>query len=53
MLIHVTGQIKPEQMITRIIKIDEVEEKGFKSLIEDKDNQCKILIDVQGSGSKY
>lgn len=33
-------------MITRIIKIDEIEEKGFKALIEDKDNQVKILVEV-------
>lgn len=33
-------------MITRIIKIDEIEENGFKALIEDKDNQVKILVEV-------
>ena len=26
--------------------MDEVEEKGFKALVEDKDNQVKILVDV-------
>ena len=34
-------------MITRVIGLDEVEEKGFKALINDKDNQVKILIKVQ------
>lgn len=33
-------------MITRIIKMEEVEEKGFKALIEDKDSQVKILVEV-------
>ena len=33
-------------MITRKIKMDEVEESGFKALIDDKDNQVKILVEV-------
>ena len=33
-------------MITSKIKLDEVEEKGFKALIDDKDNQVKILVEV-------
>ena len=41
-----TGMLKPEKMITRKIRMDEVEEKGFKALVEDKDNQVKILVDV-------
>ena len=40
------GRLKPEQMITRKIRMDEVEDKGFKALIEDKDNQVKILVDI-------
>ena len=40
------GRLKPEQMITRKIRMDEVEERGFKALVEDKDNQVKILVDV-------
>ena len=40
------GQLKPEAMITRKIKLHEVEEKGFKALIEDKDNQVKVLVEV-------
>ena len=31
-------------MITEIIKMDAVEEEGFKRLINDKDNQVKILV---------
>ena len=38
--------MKPEPMITRKIKMHEIEEKGFKALIEDKDNQVKILVEV-------
>ena len=33
-------------MITRKIRMDEVEEKGFKALIHDKDNHVKILVEV-------
>ena len=40
------GRLKPEQMITGKIRMDEVEEKGFKALVEDKENHVKILIDV-------
>jgi threonine dehydrogenase-like Zn-dependent dehydrogenase len=41
--------MKPEGMITKKIKLDKVAEEGFKALIEDKENQVKILVDV-GSG---
>ena len=49
------GRITPGGMITRHIAMDEVEEKGFKSLIEDKENQVKILVKVGGdeAGRKY
>ena len=40
------GQLKPDAMITRKIKLDKVEEKGFKALIHDKDNHVKILIEL-------
>ena len=33
-------------MITGKIRLDEVEEKGFKALVHDKDNHIKILVDV-------
>lgn len=36
-------------MITKTIKLNEVAEEGFRSLIEDKENHVKILVDV-GSG---
>ncbi|KAF2116599.1 sorbitol dehydrogenase [Lophiotrema nucula] len=42
------GDMKPHEMITKRIKLDEVEENGFKSLIHDKDNQVKILVEVGG-----
>ena len=42
------GSMKPHDMITQKIKLTEVEEKGFKSLIHDKDNQVKILVEVGG-----
>ncbi|KAH7122254.1 sorbitol dehydrogenase [Dendryphion nanum] len=43
-----SGDMKPHEMITQRIKLTEVEEKGFKSLINDKDNQVKILVEVGG-----
>lgn len=42
------GSMKPERMITARIGLNEVEEKGFKTLINDKDNQVKILVKVGG-----
>ncbi|KAL2444020.1 (R,R)-butanediol dehydrogenase [Exophiala dermatitidis] len=44
-----SGAMKPEGMITKKIKLDEVAEEGFKTLIEDKENHVKILVDV-GAG---
>ena len=43
-----SGVMDPREMITSRIKLTEVEEKGFKSLIHDKDNQVKILVQVGG-----
>jgi threonine dehydrogenase-like Zn-dependent dehydrogenase len=40
--------MRPEGMITKRIQLDEVEEKGFKTLINDKDNQVKVLVEVGG-----
>lgn len=37
-------------MITKVIKPQEIVE-GFKALIEDKDNQVKILVDVAAGSS--
>ena len=39
------GKIQPKGMITKVIGVDEVDE-GFKALVEDKENQVKILINV-------
>ena len=33
-------------MITKKIKMEEVEEEGYKTLINDKDNQVKVLIEI-------
>ena len=33
-------------MITRKIKMNEVVEKGYKALTEDKDNHVKILVEI-------
>lgn len=44
---NVLGQLKPEKMVTSKIKLDEVVEKGFQALVNDRDSHCKILVDVQ------
>ena len=43
------GKMSPKGMITKTIKLDQVVEEGFKALVEDKENQVKILVDV-GAG---
>lgn len=40
------GRMKPGAMITKKVPMDKVVEEGFKTLIEDKDNHVKILIDM-------
>ncbi|VUC31358.1 unnamed protein product [Clonostachys rosea] len=40
------GKIVPAGMITKTIGLDEVEAEGFRTLIEDKENHVKILVDV-------
>ena len=40
------GRLQPGPMITRKIKINEVEEKGFETLTTDKDSHVKILVEV-------
>lgn len=41
-----TGKIKPQGMITKVIGLHEVAEEGFKTLVDDKENQVKILIEI-------
>lgn len=41
------GQLRPEPMITDKIRLDDVVEKGFKTLLADRDTHCKILVDPQ------
>lgn len=42
----ILGKLKPQAMITSKIKMDDIEEKGFKALIHNKDNHVKILVEV-------
>lgn len=42
-----SGQIDPSLMITEEIELNEVIEKGFNKLIEDK-SQAKILVKLSG-----
>lgn len=41
-----SGKLKPDRMITKVIRPDQVVEEGFKALTDDKDNQVKILVDM-------
>lgn len=39
----------PENMITKKITMDKVVQDGFRTLIEEKDSQVKILVDIGAS----
>jgi len=41
-----SGKLRPEAMITSKIALNEVEEKGFKALVNERDNHVKILVQV-------
>lgn len=41
-----TGSIVPEGMITKKIRFDRVVEDGYDALINDKENQIKVMIDM-------
>ncbi|KAI9718649.1 MAG: hypothetical protein M1828_006657 [Chrysothrix sp. TS-e1954] len=40
-----SGKMAPASMITKKIKMDDILEEGFKTLINDKVNQVKVLVD--------
>ncbi|KAI5456028.1 chaperonin 10-like protein [Mariannaea sp. PMI_226] len=42
-----TGAIQPNGMITRKIKLENLVEDGIKTLIHDKNNHVKILVDIK------
>lgn len=41
------GDLKPQKMITRMIKLDELVEEGIKVLVNQKEKQVKILVDMR------
>lgn len=41
-----SGKMKPEGMITKMVAMDKVVEEGFNTLIDDKDNHVKVLVDL-------
>lgn len=41
-----SGKMKPEGMITKKVTMDKVVDEGFNTLIGDKDNHVKILVDL-------
>ncbi|KAE8140632.1 chaperonin 10-like protein [Aspergillus pseudotamarii] len=41
-----SGKLKPQSMITSKICMEEIVEKGFEALINERDKHVKILIDV-------
>ncbi|KAG9256232.1 chaperonin 10-like protein [Emericellopsis atlantica] len=43
------GKMEPSGMITKTIKLGEIVDEGFMSLVNDKDNHVKILVDVEAS----
>ena len=40
------GEIQPRSMITSKIRMEDVDEKGFKALIGERDKHVKILVDI-------
>lgn len=40
------GSIQPHPMITSKIRMEDVDERGFKALIEQRDTHVKILVDI-------
>lgn len=40
------GEISPRPMITSKIRMDEVAEKGFRALINERDKHVKIVVDI-------
>ncbi|PYH43980.1 2,3-butanediol dehydrogenase [Aspergillus saccharolyticus JOP 1030-1] len=41
-----SGKLNPEAMITSKIRMEDIVEKGFETLIHEKDQHVKILVDV-------
>lgn len=41
--------MSPEGMITKKITMNKIVDEGFKTLVEDKDNHVKILVDIANS----
>ena len=46
---RVTGNLDPRKMITSKIRLEDVEEKGFKALVGEKAQHVKILVDIGAS----
>jgi hypothetical protein len=47
MLTPLPGTLKPANMITRKIKLEDLVEHGILALTTDKDNHVKILVDIR------
>ena len=46
----ITGKLKGyEKMVTRRISVEDIVEKGFKELINNKDNHIKIMVSPKKS----
>jgi threonine dehydrogenase-like Zn-dependent dehydrogenase len=41
------GKLTPQKMITGKFPLDKAEE-AFKTLLEDRDHHCKVLVEVHG-----
>lgn len=44
------GKLQPSKMITRKIALDDLVEDGIKALINDKENQVKIVVQLPETG---
>ena len=42
-----SGQLNPKQIVTSQIELDEIVEKGFEALTNDK-TKAKILVELSG-----
>jgi hypothetical protein len=45
-MLTVKGAMQPGDMITRTIALENVVEDGIRTLISDKDNHVKILVQI-------
>lgn len=45
------GRLQPRSMITAKVPLEKVRVDGFQALLKDRDEHCKVIVDVQGQGA--